>query len=462
MPFLDDQFLLRSEPARRLYDSFARQAPIIDFHSHLSPTDILEDRPFRSLTGAWLDEDHYKWRAMRGAGIPEEEITGQVDDRTRFRAWARTLPALAMSPLYVWTHLELCRVFGIQERLGPDTADRVFDRAAEQLTDLTPRTLLRSSGVRLLCTTDDPADPLEAHKRLAGEFPEVRVLPTFRPDRAMAIQDPRAFDAYVSLLADVSGTAIQSPASLLAALEARHTAFHEAGCRLSDHGLVDLPSVPFDGATIERIWQRVRAGRAPSPEEVSAFQSWLLHELALLDHARGWTSQYHLGAIRNLNTSLFRRLGPDAGADAIGLPLNGPSVAAFLNTLADLDRLPRTILYTMRPSDAPMLASIAGSFCGGTLPGRVQPGAAWWFCDTEAGVRRQLRVVAEIGVLGHWVGMVTDSRSLLSFTRHEYFRRILCDEVGRDVQMGLLPDDDGFLGPLLEAVCFRNAARLFD
>jgi glucuronate isomerase len=463
MGFLDDDFLLSSEAARRLYVSRAERAPIVDFHNHLSARAIAEDRPFRSLSELWLDGDHYKWRAMRSNGIPEELISGQTDDRDRFRAWARTVPSTALNPLYHWTHLELRRAFGIDALLGPDTADTVYDQVAEQLPspELTPCGLLRRFGVTVACTTDDPADSLEYHEAIAQKTQEFRVLPTFRPDRAGDVSQPREFDSYLIRLSDAAGLPIRSAQGFLDALEARHTTFHEAGCRASDHGFEGLWDVDYEATDIETIWQRVRAGRKPSLEECRVFQTWVVHETARLNVARGWVSQYHLGPLRDVNSGLFEVLGADSGGDAVGDPLSARNLSGFLNSLDRAGSLARTLLYNIRGTDSEMVASIAGAFNDGSSPCKVQPGAAWWFADTEGGIRRQLRTISDIGLLRHSVGMVTDSRSFLSLVRHEYFRRILCDEIGIDIQKGLLPDDPDLLGDLVNGVTHQNALDFF-
>ncbi|MFT5144533.1 MAG: glucuronate isomerase [Rhodothermales bacterium] len=463
MGFLDDDFLLSTGAARRLYTSLAEGAPIVDFHNHLSARAIAEDQPFESLSALWLDGDHYKWRAMRGAGIPEELISGQADDRERFRAWARTVPSTALNPLYHWTHLELRRAFGIDALLGPDTADAIYDQAAEQLSspEFSPRGLLRRFGVTVACTTDDPADSLEYHEAIARKTQDFRVLPTFRPDRAGDVSQPRQFDSYLIRLSEAAGLPIRSPQGFLDALEARHTAFHEAGCRASDHGFDGLWDAQYEAADIETIWQRVRAGRKPSQEECRVFQTWVAHETARLNVDRGWVSQYHLGPLRNVNSGLFELLGPDSGGDTVGDPLSARDMAGYLDSLDRAGHLARTLLYNIRGSDSEMVASIAGAFNDGSSPGKVQPGAAWWFADTEGGIRRQLRAISDVGLLRHSVGMVTDSRSFLSLVRHEYFRRILCDEIGIDIQKGLLPDDEGLLRDLINGITHANALAFF-
>lgn len=481
MGFLDSNFLLSNETGAALYHDVAADLPIVDAHNHLWARQIADNHPITSIADLWLAEDHYKWRLMRAHGVEESLVTGSDDPRARFRAFAAALAAAPMNPLYVWSHLELRRVFGIETVLGPATADAVYDAANERLADgsLTPASLLASFRAEVVCTTDDPADDLDAH----GTHHGVKVLPTFRPDAAADVSDPRRFDRYVTRLAESIGSPIDSPLHFREALEQRHRDFHEAGCRASDHGLPNLWDPDFEGHDIDRIWQRVRAGRVPTPAEQVIFREWVLQEVARLNAEAGWVSQLHVGPIRNLRTRLAESFGPDAGADAVGNAINVEGLASFLNGRDRAGCLPKVTIYTMRPEDARAAASVAGVFNGGgaspgsvgsspaaatpaaahaqSTPGRIQVGPAWWFADTESGIRAQIRMLGETGSLGHANGMVTDSRSLLSLVRHEYFRRILCDELGRDVERGVLPDDHDLLGRWVRDIAYENALCYF-
>ncbi len=463
MGFLDDNFLLSGRTGSRLFHEVAATLPIVDAHNHLSARAIADNQAITSISDLWLAEDHYKWRIMRAHGVDEVLVTGSGDPRERFRAFAAALSAAPMNPLYVWSHLELRRVFGIETILGPDTADYIYDAANNHMAlgATTPAALLQAFGAEVLCTTDDPADSLDAH----GTHHGVRVLPTFRPDKAADIGDPREFDRYLTRLAATADQPISSPAGFLEALTQRHTAFHEAGCRASDHGLPDLWNTEFDDADLDRIWQRVRAGRVPTGEELISWREWVLREVARMDSERGWVMQLHIGPVRNIRRRLSEQFGPDAGVDAIGNPIDIKALSGFLDRADRSDCLPRTVIYTMRPEDARAAASIAGAFNGvdqDSAPGWVQVGPAWWFADTEHGIRRQLRMLGETGSLAHSIGMVTDSRSLLSLVRHEYFRRILCDEIGRDVDAGLLPDDPELLEEWVRRIAYENALSFFD
>jgi glucuronate isomerase len=463
MGFLDDNFLLSNRTGARLFHDVAASLPIVDAHNHLSARAIADNHAITSISDLWLAEDHYKWRVMRAHGVDETLVTGSAEPRERFRAFASALSAAPMNPLYVWSHLELRRVFGIETVLGPDTADAIYDAAHERLLEggTTPAALLQKFGVEVVCTTDDPADSLDAH----GTHHGVRVLPTFRPDAAADVSDPRAFDGYVTRLSAAAESLIRSPEGFMTALAQRHQAFHEAGCRASDHGLPDISDPEFDDADIDRIWQRVRAGRVATSEECIVFREWILREVARLDHEQGWVMQLHIGPLRNTRTRLAEQVGPNAGGDAIGQAINVKASSGFLDRQDQAGCLPRTIVYTMRPEDARAAASIVGAFNGlgaDAAPGHVQVGPAWWFADTESGIRSQLRLLGETGSLAHSIGMVTDSRSLLSFVRHEYFRRILCDEIGRDVEAGLLPGDPVILADWVRRIAYQNALTFFD
>jgi glucuronate isomerase len=457
-------FMLGTKRARELYHDFAEPLPILDFHGHLPAKELAEDRRFENLTAIWLAGDHYKWRAMRAAGVDERFVTGDASDRDKFQKWAETVPQTLRNPLYHWTHLELVRVFGIDLALGPDTAEAVWNEAGARLAaaDFTARGLLRRMNVAVVCTTDDPADNLRYHRSLA-ESPNLpfRVFPTFRPDKALAIEDPAAFSSYLDRLAQAAGMEIGSYDGLLAALRKRHEDFHAQGCRLSDHGLEMMFAEPCTAREARRIFAAARSGKAVAPYPALQFKSALLHELAVMDGESGWVQQFHLGALRNTNTRACRTLGPDTGFDSIGdLEIAGP-LARFLDRLDAEDKLARTILYNLNPRDNEVLASMAGNFQDGRIPGKIQYGPAWWFLDQADGMTRQLETLSNLGLLSRFVGMTTDSRSFLSFPRHEYFRRLLCDILGGEMERGLLPDEVGLVGGLVRDVCLFNAERYF-
>jgi glucuronate isomerase len=462
--FLDPDFLLSTKTSIRLYRDHAEKTPIHDFHNHLDPRTIAENRGFANLTEVWLAGDHYKWRAMRSAGISERLITGEASPKEKFDAWARTMPLLAGNPLFHWSHLELLRYFGIEGIvLSEKTADEIWAEADRLLAtdDFRVRGLLAARGVKTLCTTDDPVDSLVWHKAIAADGGMTfSVRPTFRPDKLFALSDTRSFGAYVERLAAAAEIAIDSWESLLAGLDARIDFFDSLGCRASDHALADTAFLDCDYKTADRILKRCLSGESPTEKELVEFRSSLLVELGRRYARKGWVMQLHVGAARNLNSRAFARLGPDTGYDAIGPSLDPSGLASLLDALDREESLPKTILFCLNPGDTEVLAALAGVFSSSS-PGKVQLGAAWWFLDRAYGMERQLETFASYGVLGTFVGMLTDSRSFLSFPRHEYFRRILCDMLGRWVEGGELPDDESLLGPLVEGVCHLNAQRYF-
>lgn len=464
-PFIHENFLLHDPLAQRLYHEHAAREPIIDYHNHLSPADIAADRHWPNLGKLWLEGDHYKWRAMRANGVPEEFITGAAPDRDKFRRWAETVPATVGNPLYVWTHMELNRPFGIADALDADTADSVWARtqALLETPPFSARGLLRSWQVKELCTTDDPADSLEHHAALASEkAPAFRTRPTFRPDRAFAVDRPSALNEWLAALEKRTDRTIRTFADLLAALEQRANAFDSLGCALSDHGLEYIPIPLNNTADPSKTFAAARDGHAASPEETACYRFALLVELGRLYHRLGWVQQYHLGALRDVNTRGARQLGMDGGYDCIGAFPQARGLARLLDTLDRDDRLPRTILYNLNPADSEVFAAIAGSFQDGSTPGKIQYGSAWWFLDQQDGIEAQLRTLANTGLLSRFVGMVTDSRSFLSFSRHEYFRRILCGWLARGVAQGRLPNDEKLFGGLVRDISYRNAAAYFD
>ena len=462
--FLTDEFLLETDTARELYHSVARDLPIIDYHCHLSPEWMAEDHHFRSITEIWLDGDHYKWRAMRACGVPERFITGDASDREKFEAWARTVPATLANPLYHWTAMELKRPFGIDDALCPATADKIFDRCNQQLasSDLTAMGILRFFRVAVVCTTDDPSDTLDAHRQLAArKSPATQVYPTWRPDNALAVDNPASWNTWVDKVARASNRKIGSWDEFLAALETRHAVFHELGCRASDHGLSRMHAAPFTDAEVSALFIRLRRGETLATGDAEMFRSALLHRMALLDHTRGWAQQFHFGALRNTNTRMRRLLGPDTGYDAIGDFDQAYSLTRFLDRLDETDQLAKTIVYNLNPAWNSSFATIAGCFNDGITPGKMQFGAAWWFLDQLDGMEEQLRTLASVGLLSQFVGMVTDSRSFLSFPRHDYFRRLLCQFLGEEVRRGRLPRDTDALGKLVANVGYYNALNYF-
>jgi glucuronate isomerase len=462
--FLDDDFLLESDVAADLYHRVARDLPIIDFHCHLSPELMAKDHCFRSIAEVWLDGDHYKWRAMRANGVPERYCTGDASDWERFEAWARTVPDTVRNPLYHWTHMELRRPFGIRTLLSAETAREVYDRCNERLAEdgFSVLGLLRTFRVAVVCTTDDPADTLQFHEALAARAGlETRVYPTWRPDRAFDTESPKRFNAWVERLEAAAGQSVTTWTSFRGALESRHQAFHDHGCRASDHGLETLPAEPWIDARVTQAFDRLRCGQALDAGEAAAFRSALLYHLAILDHHRGWVQQFHLGALRNANTRLRRVLGPDTGFDSIGDFEMARPIARFLDRLDETNQLAKTILYNLNPRDNELFATMIGNFQDGSIPGKLQYGSAWWFLDQLDGMERQMNALSTMGLLARFVGMVTDSRCFLSYSRHEYFRRLLCNLLGNDVRRGLLPDDRDGLSRLVRNVCFANAREYF-
>jgi glucuronate isomerase len=462
--FPSEDFLLETQTARRLYHEAAKDLPIIDYHCHLSPELIADNHRFRSITEIWLEGDHYKWRAMRANGVNERYCTGDASDWEKFEAWARTVPETLCNPLFHWTAMELKRPFGITKTLNGSTAKEIFEECNRQLQtgDLTTQSILKQFRVTVACTTDDPADALDAHRKLAQRpNPDTRVYPTWRPDKALAVSDPAAWNEWIGRLEKTAGVSISSWANLLSALEARHTAFHELGCRASDHGLNAMDAAPFTEAEASACFDKLRAGKTVTANEAAVFRSALLYQMALLDHAHGWAQQFHLGALRSTNTRMRRVLGPDTGFDSIGDFPQAESLAQFLDRLDNTDQLAKTILYNVNPSDNPVFATMIGNYQDGSVPGKMQWGSAWWFLDQLDGMEAQMRMLSNMGLLARFVGMVTDSRSFLSYPRHDYFRRLVCRMLGEDVRRGLLPDDHDLLGKLVADVSFRNARDYF-
>ena len=462
-PLITDDFLLAGRTARTLYHEHAAKMPIYDYHCHLPADQIAQDRRFHNLTQLWLEGDHYKWRAMRTHGIDEHYITGKADDRQKFRQWAATVPYCLGNPLYHWTALELRNPFGITEPLGPDSADRIYDRCSDLLAspEFSARGLLRRMNVKLLCTTEGPLDSLVHHEALRREGFGIAVHAAWRPDAAMQVDDVASLDAFIDRLGMLTDIEITNYHGYLEALRKRHAYFHEHGCRLSDHGIETAYADAYTEKDIEKIFEKILRGGPLDPDEKSKFKSAMMVELALMDYEAGWVQQLHIGALRNNNTRLFKRLGPDIGCDSIGdLPV-ARSLSRFLDRLDSRNELPRTILYNLNPADNAVMATMIGNFQDGSTPGKVQWGSAWWFLDQKDGMEAQMRMLANMGLLSRFVGMLTDSRSFLSYPRHEYFRRILCNLLGGDVEAGLLPDDRDLLGRMVEDICFNNARAYF-
>jgi glucuronate isomerase len=464
-PFLSEDFLLQTETARRLYHDFAEGMPIFDYHCHLPLSEIAEDKTFENLTQIWLKGDHYKWRAMRTAGVEERLITGHAPDEEKFKAWGATVPKTLRNPLYHWTHLELKRYFGISGKLlNPETAGEIYARCSEMLQtkEFSARGILKRMNVRVVCTTDDPVDSLEYHRRIREDRAfSIKVLPAFRPDKALGIESPKAFNQWVGQLEAAAGVHVTDFDSFLEAIQARHDVFHEVGCRLSDHGIECPYAEDFKVKDIQRVFLDVRQGRAPQAHEALQFKSAMLLELAKLDAEKGWTQQFHFGALRNVNTKAMRALGPDTGYDSIGDFELARSLARFLDTLDKENRLAKTILYVINPRDNELIASMIGNFQDGSVRGKMQFGASWWFNDEKDGMERQINALSNMGLLSCFVGMLTDSRSFLSYPRHEYFRRVLCDLLGTDVENGEMPGDMELIGNMVKDICFRNAVQYF-
>ncbi len=461
---ITDDFLLDTPQARTLFHQYAEPLPIVDFHSHLDPSAIADNRTFDNIAQLWLDGDHYKWRAMRTNGIDERFCSGDASDREKYDAWARTVPRLLRNPLYHWTHLELRRPFGITGLLfGPDTADEVWERAASLLRGpgMGARDILLRMNVETVCTTDDPCDSLEPHRRMRAAASSLRMLPTFRPDKARKPEDGDAWRAWVRRLEEAAGTPIRDLSGFLSALKARHAYFHSVGCRLSDHSIEYAEEESMDADEAARLFAAAMEGTPVLPADAHRFSNYLLDELAVLDHAAGWARQLHIGALRNPNGNALRTLGPDTGFDAINDFNYALPLARLLDRSASKGALPRTILYNLNPRDNAMLAVMCGSFQDGSTAGNMQFGAAWWFLDQMDGIARHLETLSSLGMLSRFVGMLTDSRSLLSYTRHEYFRRILCRLLGQDMAAGLVPDDLELVGSMVADISCHNARNYF-
>jgi len=464
MPYLDENFLLHSPTARRLFHEVAKDQPIIDYHCHLPPNEIATNHRWSNIADLWLGSDHYKWRLMRANGVDEEFITGNdATPREKFQAWAETVPFTLRNPIHHWTHIELQRYFGIDLLLGPQTADEIWERANAKLAepDFCVHGILKKFDVRVIGTTDDPADSLEDHHSIRMSALATRVVPTFRPDKAFNVDKPDLWQPWIAKLESTSEVTISHLSDLLAALQKRHDDFHAAGGRLSDHGFDRLPALPCTDEEAAMIFNKARSGKVASAEEKEKFSFYLMVFFGQLDAAKGWTKQLHLGAFRNTNSAMVNRLGPDSGFDTIGDTAQGASLIHYLDVLASASALPKIILYNLNPRDNYLFACLTGVFQDGTFPGKIQFGSGWWFLDQKDGMELQLNALSATGLLSRFVGMLTDSRSFLSYPRHEYFRRIFCNLIGSEADRGELPDDFEALSGLVEAVCFTNAREHF-
>ncbi len=461
--FMDENFLLHTKTAQDLYHNHAAQMPIFDYHCHISPQEIAADKRFDNLSQIWLYGDHYKWRAMRTNGVQERYCTGDASDWEKFEKWAETVPYTLRNPLYHWTHLELKKFYGIDKVLSPATAREVWETCNAKLNtpEYSCRNIIRMANVHTICTTDDPIDSLEYHRQIKASGFEVAVLPAWRPDKAMMVENPESFNAYVDKLGEAANIDIETFNDFMDAIDNRHQFFHENGCRLSDHGLETAYAEDYTEKEIQAIFAKVRKGQSLSQEEVLKFKSCMLYEFGIMDHSRGWTQQFHLGALRNNNTRLFRTLGPDTGFDSIGDFEVARPLSRLLDRLDMENQLAQTILYNLNPRDNELIATMIGNFQDGSVPGKVQFGSGWWFLDQKDGMEKQMQALSNLGLLSRFVGMLTDSRSFLSYTRHEYFRRTLCNLLGNDVENGEIPHDMELLGQMVENICFNNAYNYF-
>lgn len=464
MKYLHSNFLLPNDTAQRLFHEVAAKQPIIDYHCHLIPSEVAGDISFESITDIWLSGDHYKWRAMRACGVPEELITGEADPKEKFLAWAKTVPQTVRNPLHHWTHLELQRYFDCDTVLNPETAEEIWELTNAKLAEpaFSTQNILKKFDVRVVGTTDDPIDTLEYHKQFAASGHQTQMLPTFRPDKGMITTDLAAWNQWTDQLAEVSGKTIDSAEAFLDALKQRHDFFHENGCRLTDHGLEGCPFIPCSDEEANLIFKKLRNGDAPTAKEAEQWMTIILQHVGRWNAAKGWTMQFHIGAIRSTNTNMFEKLGPDTGYDSM---LEEPIIRKFaglLDSLAIDDQLPKCIFYHLNPSFFYPFATLMGSYQDGITAGKMQLGSGWWHLDTLDGMRTQIETLSSVGLLSQFVGMLTDSRSFLSYPRHEYFRRLLCGIIGTDVEAGLIPNDSGLLDQLINGICYENANNYFN
>ena len=465
MSFIHDDFLLSNDAAVRLYHDYAAQQPIIDYHNHLSPKDIAFNRRFENLFEMWVNHDHYKWRAMRANGIPERLVTGDGDPKEKFLAFAATVPYTLRNPIYHWTHLELKRFFDIDELLCEANAEAIWDECNQQIQsrdELTTQGILKKFNVTALCTTDDPVDSLEYHQQVAQTDFETKVYPAFRPDWALFVHRPEEFIEWLGKLSQAAGIPVETLDDLLAALKIRHDFFHSLGCRLSDHGCESVPASFCDVATARKIFDAAKAGVAATAEQHEQYSTFMLIELAKLDAEKSWTNQFHTGVWRNNNTRLFNEVGRDLGCDSMGDTPQGRSLGRFLDRLDQENMLPKTIVYNLNPSDNYLISTMIGNFQGGGVAGKMQFGSGWWYLDQKEGMEWQINTLSNTGLIARFVGMLTDSRSFMSFIRHEYFRRILCNMFGKDMANGEMPSDFSLVGGVVQDICYGNAKRFLE
>lgn len=464
-PFLSDTFLLESDSAKKLYFDYAAPMPVIDYHCHLPVHEIAENKTFENLTQIWLNGDHYKWRAMRGLGVDEHFVTGDASDRDKFLKWAETVPYTARNPLYHWTHLELKRYFGIEELLDAGSAGDIYERCNSLLQEpeYSTQPLIQKMNVEVICTTDDPVDSLLYHQTLKDDASfKTKVLPAFRPDKTYSFEDVTRYNRYLGQLEEASGITISSVDDLLDALDVRVTYFHKHGCRLADHGLRQIVYRQASAKELNEAFQDVRGGQAISVQQKEILTCHILLELGKMYHQKGWVQQFHLGALRNASKRMAETIGPNTGFDSIGDYPQAPGLAKFLSRLDSNNQLVKTILYNLNPADNEVFATMAGNFNDGSVKGKVQHGSAWWFLDQKNGIEKQLDSLSNMGLLSCFIGMLTDSRSFLSYPRHEYFRRILCNLIGRDIENGELPNDLPWLGKMVSDICYHNAREYFN
>lgn len=462
--FLTEDFLLQTKTAQILYHEHAEKMPIYDYHCHLPASDIAADTQFDNITPPWLYGDHYKWRAMRTNGISEKYITGGASDYEKFEKWAQTVPYTLRNPLYHWTHLELKRYFGIEKLLDSDSARQIYDTCSEMICtpEFSVCNLMRKMNVKLVCTTEDPLDSLEHHKKIRDDDFEIAVHTAWRPDKAMATENIETLNIWIDKLQEITNIEIKNFQNYLEAIKKRHDFFHQMGCRLSDHGIETAYAEDYTQSEIKTIFEKIRTKKALEPIEQLKFKSAMMYEFGLMDHQAGWVQQLHLGALRNNNTRMMRTLGPDTGFDSIGDFEIAKPLAKFLDRLDTENKLAKTILYNLNPRDNEVMATMIGNFQDGTVPGKLQFGSSWWFLDQKDGMEKQIAVLSNMGLLSRFVGMLTDSRSFLSFPRHEYFRRILCNIIGNDIEAGQLPKDISLLGQMVEDIAYNNAKNYFN
>ena len=463
--FIKENFLLQNKTAEKLYFDFAQDQPIVDYHCHLPVREIAENRRFENITRIWLYGDHYKWRAMRANGVNEKYITGSASDREKFFKWAETVPYTIKNPLYHWTHMELKRPFGISDRLlNPDTAESIWNECNEMLAhdNFSAQGIIKQLNVEVVCTTDDPVDNLEYHKEIKKNPFGAKVIPAFRPDKAMTVENLSEFSDWLAKLKSVSGITITNFETYIEAIRARHDYFHQNGCRLSDHGLETAYAEDYTSSEMESIFQKILSKKELNQIEILKFKSAMMYEFGVMDYEKGWVQQLHMGALRNNNTRMFRTLGADTGVDSIGDFKIARPLSKYLNRLDNENKLAKTILYNLNPRDNELIATMIGNFQDGTVVGKIQYGSAWWFLDQKSGMEKQIDALSNMGLLSRFIGMLTDSRSFLSYPRHEYFRRILCNVLGEEMEKGLIPNDINLIGNMVADISYRNARSYFD